>query len=294
MTRVYDDGELPNAVGESLNIDRKVVDGFGQEWDAYDQTSLSPVEYQELFERYFRIFPFDDLPPAAEGFDLGCGSGRWAAGIINEPQVGTLHCIDPASPALAVAKRRLGDHAKARFHLAAADTIPLQDASQDFGYSLGVLHHVPDTQAALAACVQKLKCGAPFLVYLYYSMDNKPGWFRSLWAVSDFVRSGVCRLPFPIRRGVTTAVAAMIYWPLARMAGLAERIGVPVANMPLSAYRQASFYTMRTDSLDRFGTRLEQRFSRHQISQMMENAGLVDLRFSETEPFWVACGRKRE
>jgi hypothetical protein len=49
---------------------------------------------------------------------------------------------------------------------------------------------------------------------------------------------------------------------------------------------------MRTDALDRFGTRLEHRFSRDQIRSMMLACGLVDIRFSDQTPFWVACGRK--
>ena len=44
--------------------------------------------------------------------------------------------------------------------------MPLPDGALDFGYSLGVLHHIPDTQSALRACVRKLKAGAPFLLYL--------------------------------------------------------------------------------------------------------------------------------
>ena len=44
--------------------------------------------------------------------------------------------------------------------------------------------------------------------------------------------------------------------------------------------------------LDRFGTRLEQRFSKPQIEQMMTAAGLIDIRFSDGLPYWVACGRK--
>ena len=32
--------------------------------------------------------------------------------------------------------------------------------------------------------------------------------------------------------------------------------------MPLSFYRDCSFYVMRNDSLNRFGTRLERRFTR--------------------------------
>ena len=274
----------------SENVDRDTVEGFGQEWSAYDQSALVGEEYCRLFDGYFRVFPFDELPERAEGFDLGCGSGRWAAGIV--PRVGLLHCIDPSEQALAVARQRLRDHANVRFHHAAADTIPLADGSQDFGYSLGVLHHVPDTAKALADCVRKLKPGAPFLVYLYYALDNRTLWFRTIWRATDLARRAISQLPFGLRKAVSTAIAATVYWPLARFSWLLERLGTDVSAVPLSAYRYRSFYSMRTDALDRFGTRLEQRFTRDEIEQMMRASGLVEIRFSEEEPFWVACGRR--
>jgi len=274
----------------STNIDSRTVSGFGDEWTAFDQTELDGREYERLFESYFAIFPFDRLPADAEGFDLGCGSGRWAAGVA--PQVGLLHCIDPSEKALSVAKRRLRFSANVQFHLAAADSIPLPDASQDFGYSLGVLHHIPDTARALEDCVRKLKPGAPFLVYLYYALDGRPSWYRGLWRMTDFVRRLVFRLPFQARKGVTTAIAATVYWPLARSARLAEAAGADVSAFPLASYRESSFYSMRTDALDRFGTRLEQRFTRSQIERMMRAAGLSDIKFSNRPPFWVACGTR--
>lgn len=273
------------------NIDRETVKGFGEEWAAFDQSRLVGSEYQRLFDGYFGIFPFADLPSDAEGFDLGCGSGRWAVGVA--PRVGRLHCIDPSERALAVARERLNSHANVDFHLASADSIPLTDASQDFGYSLGVLHHVPDTAGALADCIRKLRPGAPFLLYLYYKLDNRPAWFRGLWRATDAARRLIASLPFGARKGVTNVIAAMVYWPLARAAHLAEKAGLDVEAMPLSAYRYRSFYSMRTDSLDRFGTKLEQRFSRGEIETMMTRAGLTGIRFSEQPPYWVACGRKR-
>lgn len=275
---------------EAKNLDRATVEGFGREWSAYDQSGLVGEEYRKLFDGYFRIFPFDDLPTDAEGFDLGCGSGRWAAGVA--PRVGLLHCIDPSEQALAVARAKLKDHPNVRFHHAAADTIPLADGSQDFGYSLGVLHHVPDTAKAMADCVRKLKPGAPFLVYLYYALDNRSPWFRAVWRATDVGRRAISKLPFGLRKAVSTGIAAIAYWPLARFAWLLQRLGADVTAVPLSAYRYRSFYSMRTDALDRFGTRLEQRFTRVEIEQMMRAAGLTDIRFSEEEPFWVACGRR--
>jgi SAM-dependent methyltransferase len=272
------------------NIDPLTVAGFGQEWAAFDQSELSEQERGELFDRYFAIFPFEDLPPSAEGFDLGCGSGRWAALVA--PRVGKLHCIDPSAQALGVARNALKGQENVEFHLAGADSIPLESGSQDFAYSLGVLHHVPDTGRALTDCVKALKPGAPCLLYLYYSLDNRPAWFRVLWTASDLLRRGISRAPFPVRNAFTTGIAASVYWPLAQLAKAAERRGRNVSNIPLSFYRGRTFYTMRTDALDRFGTRLEQRFSRNDIELMMKKAGLVDIVFSERAPFWVACGRK--
>jgi hypothetical protein len=153
------------------------------------------------------------------------------------------------------------------------------------------LHHVPDTEAGLRACVEKLKKGAPFLLYLYYRFDNKPLWFRAVWKASDVVRSGISRMPHSARYVISQAIAATVYFPLARTAKMLERSGANVGNFPLSQYRNNSFYTMRTDALDRFGTRLERRFTKIEMKELMERAGLENIKFSETS-FWTAVGYK--
>ena len=71
-----------------------------------------------------------------------------------------MHCIDASDAALDVAKNNLRQFKQCQFHHASVDNIPLADNSMDFAYSLGVLHHVPDTQAGINACVAKLKPGS--------------------------------------------------------------------------------------------------------------------------------------
>lgn len=272
------------------NSDPRTVNDFGREWAAFDQRDLSMAEQQRLFEEYFSEFPWGDLSPDAEGFDLGCGSGRWAELVA--PKVGRLHCIDPAAAALNVCRKRLDGVKNADFHLAATHNIPLADASQDFGYSLGVLHHVPNTAHAMRDATRKLKPGAPFLIYIYYDFENRPAWFRALWCASNLARTVIAQLPFRVKKALTTLIAASVYWPLSRSAKLLEKAGLDVANVPLSAYRHRAFYSLRTDALDRFGTRLEQRFSSAAIRAMMENAGLERITFRQGEPYWCACGRR--
>jgi len=272
------------------NIDLETVKGFGEEWAHFDQSSLSPQEHQEQFDRYFKVFPWESLPKNSRGFDMGCGSGRWAQKAAEH--VGMLHCVDASAPALDVTKRALKAFPQTQFHCTSVDHLPFEDGSQDFGYSLGVLHHIPDTQNALNTCVKKLKKGAPFLLYIYYAFDSKPWWFKAVWRLSDILRRGVYRLPFILRRQVTNIIAGLVYWPLARLSGLMAKLGLKVDNIPLSQYRHHSFYTMRTDALDRFGTKLEQRFTLAQIKNMMTAAGLKDLVHSPEAPFWCVCGIK--
>lgn len=271
------------------NLDPATVKSFGDEWARFDQSAIEGAEAEAIFDEYFAVFPWAALPEDASGFDMGCGSGRWAR--LMAPKVGHLHCIDPSS-ALEVAKRSLASHANVSFHAASVDDGALPANSQDFGYSLGVLHHIPDTGAALRSCVTMLKPGAPFLVYLYYAFDNRPAAFRLAWRCSDLMRRGIRRLPPRMKHGVTDVIAATVYLPLAKLSSLGERLGLNVANVPLSYYRAHSFYTMRTDSRDRFGTPLEQRFTRQQVEQMMQAAGLQDIRFSERAPFWCAVGTR--
>lgn len=270
------------------NIDPETVAGFGDEWSRFDYSAHDPEEMRRIFDGYFAVFPWATLPADAAGFDLGCGTGRWARLVA--PRVARLHCVDASADALAVAERNLDGQDGVMFHHASVHALPLEDGSLDFGYSLGVLHHVPDTLEGLRACVRKLKPGAPFLLYLYYALDNRPWYFRAAWRASDRVRRVVSQLPHGARYRVSQALAAGVYWPLARGAAVVERLGGNPERIPLAAYRHRSFYVMRTDALDRFGTRLEQRFTRVEMHELMRAAGLENIRFHDDVPFWTAVG----
>ena len=274
----------------SKNLDNKTVNSFSDEWTRFDQTELSDVEANKIFEEYFSIFPWDKLPQAAVGFDMGCGSGRWARLVA--PRVGHLYLIDPSS-ALEVARMAVKTTTNVSFLQASADDCPLPQNSQDFGYSLGVLHHIPDTSAAIRSCISMLKPGAPFLVYLYYAFDNRSQFFKCMWRASDLVRRVVCILPYRLKNIVTDMLAIAIYYPLARIAKFAEKSGLSINSIPLSYYRNHSFYTMRTDSRDRFGTPLERRFTKIEIEKMLHAAGLTDVHFSSAAPYWCAVGIKK-
>lgn len=273
------------------NLDKKTIKSFGDEWSHFDQSGMSNKEAYKIFKNYFSLFPWSKLSKSSEGFDMGCGSGRWAKFVA--PKVRLLHCIDP-SIAIEVAKKKLKNFNNIKFYQQSLDKNVLKENSQDFGYSLGVLHHVPDTKLAINSCVKLLKPGAPFLLYIYYAFDNRPSWFKFLWVISNYLRLFICILPKFLKCLICDLIAFFIYYPLARFGLIIKNLGYDLKNFPLNAYRNSSFYVMRTDSRDRFGTPLEKRFTKKEIYKMMQDTGLEKIEFKNSVPFWTAIGYKKK
>ena len=272
------------------NYDKKTLESFGEEWEDFDQSNLPNYESIDLFNNYFKIFPWSKLPKNSIGYDMGCGSGRWAKLACSK--VGHLHCIEPSS-AISVAKKNLKKKRNFTFHNSLIENVKLKKNSMDFGYCLGVLHHVPDTQKAINKCVYLLKRNSPFLAYIYYSLDNRPYWLKIIWHFSNILRFFVSRLPRVLKNIVADLIALFIYVPISRFYRLLKIFNFKAKNFPLSFYSDLSFYTIRTDSRDRFGTPLEKRFSKDEIRTMMENAGLKKIKFLNKAPYWVVLGFKK-
>jgi len=265
------------------NLDASTVEGFGKEWGKFTQEALSAAERAHIFAKYFSLIDWSKKPKRV--LDLGCGSGRWD--VLVAPLVGELVAADASPEALEVAKRNVRAP-NVSFVECSPETLPFPDEHFDLIFSVGVLHHLPDTQAAVRCLARKLVPGGQLLLYLYYAFDNRPAWFRGIWKLSDLLRRCVSRLPFSLRYALSQILALLVYWPLARTA---KCLPVP-DSWPLKFYADRSFYVMRTDALDRFGTKLEKRFTKEQIVVMLRAARLEDIRFSHSDPYWVCAASK--
>ncbi len=189
-----------------------------------------------FFENYFNIFPWTKLPPGSVGLIWAAAAAAGRSWLRRESVVSI--CSIPVKMLSGSQSEISTNKTIAFFQIADAGHIPLDDSSCDFGYSLGVLHHIPDTEAGLRECTSKLKTGAPFLLYLYYSFDNRPAWFRLIWRISNAIRGVVCRLPHSLRYGLSQVLAVLLYWPLARGARLLERLGTDVSHFSALAVPQ--------------------------------------------------------
>ena len=276
------------------NLDQQVIDSFGYEWAAFD---YSESESDEALDKQFLAYcaPIDldqfnaDSSVAA---DFGAGSGRWAARLV--PHFSLIYALEPSDGANKVLRIKFKNETQMRIlqETVGANSIPSE--SLDLAMSLGVLHHIPDTGLAIRDVSSKIKSGGFFLCYLYYKLENKPFFYRGLFWASNSLRWVISRLPYAMRRLITQIIAGTIYLPLARTSKLLGSRGKDVSNFPLHHYADMPFVMLQNDALDRFGTRLEQRFSKKEITEMLGKANfdLSTLKFSEVEPFWTFAVKK--
>jgi len=271
------------------NLDQEVINSFGHEWAAFD---YSETEIDDALNAQFLTYSSSiDLgqfyASTSVAADFGAGSGRWTSRLL--PYFSTIYALEPSEGANKVLKNKFANEPRIKIlqETVGANSIP--DNSLDLAMSLGVLHHIPDTGLAIRSVASKIKSEGVFLCYLYYKLENKPLFYRGLFWASNSLRWVISRLPYAMRRLFAQIIAGTIYLPLARTSKLLARRGKDVSNFPLHHYADMPFVMLQNDALDRFGTRLEQRFSKNEIVAMLSEGGfdLTTLKFAEHEPFWT-------
>lgn len=280
-------GGIPRLLAEQAPPD-PVVAGFDDEWRRFHDVGTR--DHRDVYARYFDLVPADRFRDDQTVLDAGCGAGRWAFEVSRRgPRVVALDLGRSVEIA-----RANTDHERVACVQADLRALPLGPETVDWAYSLGVLHHTEGPDAVLRDIVRAVRPGGRVLLYLYYALDDRGLAFRATFRAVDFARRIVSRQPRSVVVTFATLIAACVYWPLARTAALLEHTSARAlaSKLPLSFYRDLSFATMRNDSVDRFGTRLERRYSRTEMIELMRRAGLVDIVISESPPFWHGIGTK--
>lgn len=282
--------EIPVREGIPRFVDR-LVDAvaartqasFGYEWTNFNQ-------WQESGEQNFRDY-FDHLDLASLAgrrvLDAGCGIGRHARYVADFAD--HVVAVD-FSVAVDQARRNTADCVNVDCVQADLTCLPFTDGTFDYAYSIGVLHHIPDTPGALRDLVEKVKVGGRVRVYLYWRRTGVSG---ALLRLVDVARAITTRLPFPFLRFLCWCLSLLlmagVVWPYRLLSAI--RV-VRHRHWPLFVYSNYPFRILFNDQFDRFSAPVEQRFSQDEVRRLLEGAGL-DHVMTYARFGWVAEGTRR-
>jgi SAM-dependent methyltransferase len=249
---------------------------FGAEWKKFPDIL---AEHRDEFRLYFDLIDLESFKNKRL-CDLGCGIGRWS--FFLQDKCREIVLVD-FSEAIFVARENLKKYNNTIFIMADINCLPLRDKFADFILCLGVLHHLPVN--ALDAVRRLKKHSSVLLVYLYYSLDNRPVYFKALFSFITLIRLTVSKIKSGLFRGIfTNLTTVFIYLPLIKIGGIFDRIGIHGAIPIYEGYKGKTFLRIKQDVYDRFFTSIEQRFSREEIMTLKDTFGSVII--SESIPYW--------
>jgi SAM-dependent methyltransferase len=199
---------LPNDCNRS-SLRENTAERFGFEWNEF--STFDPAEEEKSMATWFCPRRLTDLAGLTV-LDAGCGMGRHAT-IAARHGVARLVGIDLGS-AVEAAFANTRDLESVCIVQGDIYHPPLKADAFDAGYSLGVLHHLPEPKRGFAALASKIKPG---------------GWFQ-VWVYGREGNGGLLYVLNPMRR-ITSKM------PLRMLKAMSAVIAVPVALAAKSLYK---------------------------------------------------------
>jgi SAM-dependent methyltransferase len=263
-------GGVPRFVDVLLNpTARRTQASFGYEWSHFNDWRQSG---ETNFNDYFGGVDLSGLRRQVL-LDAGCGMGRHARQVA--PFAERVVAVD-FSAAIDQAARNVAG--LGNVHCVQADllALPLADGAFDFVYSMGVLHHLSDTERALAELVRKLRPGGRIRVYLYW---KRHGWRGRVLSIVTAARRITTRMPFPLLRLSSWILSIGLHVAVVRPYRALSALGINIhADWPLFVYVRYPFSVLYNDQFDRFSAPIEKRYDPEEVRALLESAGLRDVR----------------
>jgi SAM-dependent methyltransferase len=256
---------------------RETADAFGYSWSHYPtENPYTPEQWADWV-----------IPLTASDFegrrvlDAGCGLGGFAEyvrawGASEVVGVDLSEAVDAAA-----------DRLRGKVDLVQADLyrLPFAPGTFDVGYSIGVLHHLPDPERGFRALAGAVRPGGTVFAWVYGRENN--GWL--VHVVDPLRRRIFTRLPRGFLKWAVSLPLALALAPFVRLAGRVRR-------MPYGDYLrwlgQREFSYLHGVVFDHLVAPTSHYIPRDEFEAWFRRAGLVDVGLSwRNQNSWRGVGR---
>lgn len=256
--------EFPIVGGVARFVSRELyAESFGYQWNRFARTQLDSASGTTRSRDTFVAklgWTLGDLR-GARVLDAGCGMGRFAE--VCADAGAEVHAVD-LSTAVEAAARNLGHRENVHLYQADIMRLPFAGESFDFVYSMGVLHHTPDTRAAFLKLPPLLRPGGQIAIWVYAP--------RLRWLVGgELLRTVTPRLPKRWLLGMSRIAVPLYHVHRLPLVGRLARAVLPVSLEPDPEWRWL-------DTFDWYSPRYQWKHGDTEVEAWFRAAGLTGIR----------------
>jgi SAM-dependent methyltransferase len=232
------------------------------------------------------------LPPVRGAvLDAGCGEGKDLANIARRTDVEVVG-VELSAGGVAKAYARTRHFSNAHVVQGDLRAIPLADELFDLVYAYGVVHHLTPPQAAVREMARVARRGGTIALYVYEDFATRAAAMRVGLRAVNSVRGLTTRLSPRLLFGLCRASSPLVYAAFTVPHRLLRHVpGLRTFARAMPFRHATGPFSLAGDLYDRFSAPIELRFSREGTADLLQSAGLVDVRTSY-ERGWIAAATK--
>jgi SAM-dependent methyltransferase len=253
------------------------VSSFSNEWSKFGKVQLDSFNGRNESENTFKERTGINLNEIKDKLvlDVGCGAGRFTE--IASKYGGDVIGID-LSYSVDVALENLGVKTGINFIQADIFNLPFKEGFFDIIFSIGVLHHTPNTRKAFLSCIPYLGNGAEIAIWVYTDegVDDRIKPLRDVYRttynhISDFYRIFTTRMGQKQLLKISQIMAYGLYYPAKiPVAGKILDLVIPLSDHPDPTWRVL-------DTFDWYSPKYQWKHTYKEVEDWFKEAGLMHI-----------------
>jgi SAM-dependent methyltransferase len=250
--------QVPRFVNEEI-----YSESFGFQWNRFARTQLDSASGTTRSRDTFvqkTGWSLNDLR-GKRVLDAGCGMGRFTE--VCADAGAEVHAVD-LSRAVEAASRNLEHRPNVHIYQADIMDLPFPNESFDFIYSIGVLHHTPNTKAAFLQLPPLLKAGGAIAIWVYSTR------LRLLWG-GEILRKLTPSVPKSWLLRASKIAIPLYQVHRTPLIGMVTSIVLPTSMDPNPQWRWL-------DTFDWYSPKYQWKHAYAEVEGWFREAGLIEIR----------------
>lgn len=261
---------------------QKTINDFGDQWKRYTDNS-GYYGSTELFSDIISPLMLPEDFAGKKVADIGSGTGRIVRMLLNAGAREVI-AVEPSADAFNTLLANTREQAEKIQFLNATGEELQADLDLDYVVSIGVIHHIPEPDKTVVACLKALKPGGRCLFWLY-GWEGNEAYLR----IAQPLRKITTRMP----HALLSVLSHILNLGLDLYIQLCRIMALPLRDYILNVIARMAREKRYLIIYDQLNPQYAKYYRKDEAAALLERAGFSDVRVHRRHGYsWLVIGTK--